>query len=147
MKKMGIVSWKLPLCEMSCQHFRAIFPQRKKHIYSTSNICFNFWTVRGRYFYIWHACLTNDTFLKRHHGHLGVNDLMTLLWPLCLKKFFSNFIAAGGIVFHKHILLKADIYMCSGVRIKVLKINLYLVHSVDNTNVVQVECRNYKNVL
>ena len=29
MKEMGVVSWKLPPREMSCKHFRDIFPQRK----------------------------------------------------------------------------------------------------------------------
>ena len=29
MKEIGVVSWKLPPHEMSCQHFREIFPQRK----------------------------------------------------------------------------------------------------------------------
>ena len=30
MKEIGIESWKLPPREMSCQHFREIFPQRKQ---------------------------------------------------------------------------------------------------------------------
>ena len=29
MKEIGVVSWKLPPREMSYQHFREIFPQRK----------------------------------------------------------------------------------------------------------------------
>ena len=29
MKEIGVISWKLPPREMSCQHFREIFPQRK----------------------------------------------------------------------------------------------------------------------
>ena len=34
MKEIGVVLWKLPLREMSCQHFREIFPQRNNHVYS-----------------------------------------------------------------------------------------------------------------
>ena len=37
MKEIGVVSWKLPPREMSCQCFREIFPQRKYHVYSKSN--------------------------------------------------------------------------------------------------------------
>ena len=30
MKELGVVSWKLPPREMSCQHFHEIFAQRKQ---------------------------------------------------------------------------------------------------------------------
>ena len=35
MKEIGVVSWKLPLREMSCQHFREFSPSENNHVYST----------------------------------------------------------------------------------------------------------------
>ena len=64
------------------------------------NLRYNFWIVRDRDFclHIWHAystygALSNDT---------KVNDLVTTL-TLVAKIAFSDFVAALGIVFHKHV--------------------------------------------
>ena len=35
MKEIGVISWKLPPREMSCQHFCEIFPSKNNHDYST----------------------------------------------------------------------------------------------------------------
>ena len=34
MKEIGVVSWKLPPREMSCQHFREIIPSENNHVNS-----------------------------------------------------------------------------------------------------------------
>ena len=57
------------------------------------NICYNFWTIRGRNF-IFGMHSTNDSL----SNDTKVNDLVTLTLTFALKIAFLDFIAAGGIV-------------------------------------------------
>ena len=64
-------------------------------------IRYNFWTARDRErLHIWHAYSTNDAF----SNDTKVNDLVTLTLTFKLKIAFSDSVAAGGKVFHKHTL-------------------------------------------
>ena len=51
--------------------------------------------------HIWHAYSTNDALLN----DTKVNELVTLTFTFVLKITFSDSVAAGGIVFHKHTLI------------------------------------------
>ena len=61
--------------------------------------------------HIWHAYSNNDGF----SNDIKVNDLLTLTLTYMLKIAFSNSVAAGGKVFHKHIDFSNLLYTsCSG---------------------------------
>ena len=59
------------------------------------NICYNFWTVRGKRLYIWHAYSTNDAI----SNDTKVNDLVTLSLTFMLKKSSLGLCCHRGIVF------------------------------------------------
>ena len=61
--------------------------------------------------HIWHAYSNNDGFSNDNK----VNDLLTLTLTSMLKIAFSDSVASGGIVFHKHIDFSNLLYTpCSG---------------------------------
>ena len=62
------------------------------------NLGYNFWTVIDRDFIFG----MHTPLMMPCKWHQGLNDLVTLTFTFVLKIVFLNFVAAGGIVFHKH---------------------------------------------
>ena len=56
--------------------------------------------------HIWHAYSNNDSL----SNDTKVNDLVTLTLTFVLKIAFSDYVAAGGIVFHTHTLIFSICY-------------------------------------